>query len=83
MCINIVRCFKPDHLGYVTRIFEDTSNSRLCLLDIQKYKQVTEFIKKLRVCDVDIISQDDLITYESLVQEATHEYRNIVDSKRW
>ena len=50
---------------------------------IQKYKQVTEFIKKLRVCDMDVLSQEDLITYESLVQEATREYCNLVDSKRW
>ena len=35
------------------------------------------------MCDVDIISQEDIITYESLVQEATREYRNLVDSKRW
>ena len=46
---------------------------------IQKYKEVTEFIKKLRVCDMDVISQEDLITYGSLVQEATHEYRDLVD----
>ena len=32
---------------------------------------------------MDFISQEDLITYESLVQEATREYRNLVDSKRW
>ena len=30
--------FKPDHLEYITRIFEDTSNSRFRLWDIQKYK---------------------------------------------
>ena len=30
-----------------------------------------------------IISQEDLINYESLVQEATLEYRDLVDSKRW
>ena len=42
-----------------------------------------EFIKKLRVCDMDVISQEDLITYESLVQEAIGEYRDFVDSKRW
>ena len=30
-----------------------------------------EFIKKVRVCDMDVLSQEDLITYESLVQEAT------------
>ena len=60
--------FKPEHLGHITCIFEDTSDSRFCLWAIQKYKEVTEFVKKLLVCDMDIISQEDLITYESLVQ---------------
>ena len=32
---------------------------------------------------MDVLSQGDLITYESLVQEATQEYRDIMDSKRW
>ena len=32
---------------------------------------------------MDIISQEYIITNESLVQEATREYRNLVDSKRW
>ena len=77
------RAFKPEHLGYITRIFEDTSDSRFRLWVIQKYKEVTEFIKKFCVCDMDVISQEDLITYESLVQEATQEYRDLVDSKRW
>ena len=63
--------FKPEHIGYITRIFEDTYDSMFRLLGIQKYKEVTQFIKKLRVCDMDIISQDELITYEYLVQEAT------------
>ena len=75
--------FKPEHLGYITSIFEDTSDSRFHLWNIHKYKEVIEFIKKLRVCDMDALSQDDLITYESLLQEATREYRNLVDSKRW
>ena len=44
---------------------------------------MTEFIKKLRVCNMDVLSQEDLITYEALVQEATREYRDLVDSKRW
>ena len=74
--------FKPEHLGYITRIFEDTSDSRFCLWAIQKYKEVTDFIKRLRVCDMDVISQEDLITYDSLIQEATHEYHYLVDSKR-
>ena len=56
----------PEHLGYIIRIFEDTSDSRFRLWAIQKYKQVTEFIKKLRVCDMDVLSQEDLITYKSL-----------------
>ena len=30
-----------DHLGYTNCIFEDTSDSRLRLWDIQKYKEVT------------------------------------------
>ena len=37
--------FKPEHLRYITRIFEDTSDSRFRLWDIQNYKEVTEFIK--------------------------------------
>ena len=63
--------FKPEHLGYITHIFEDTSDSRFRLWAIQNYKEVADFIKKLRVCDMDVLSQEDLITYESLVQEAT------------
>ena len=54
--------FKPEHLGYIIHIFEDTYDSRFSLWAIQKYKQVTDFIKKLRVCDMDFISQEDLIT---------------------
>ena len=30
--------FKSDHLGYITRIFEDTSDSRFRMWYIQKYK---------------------------------------------
>ena len=75
--------FKPEHLGYSTRIFEDNSDSRFRMWDIQKCKEVTEFTKKLRLCDMDVIPQEDIITYDSLVQETTQEYRNLVDSKRW
>ena len=32
---------------------------------------------------MDFIIQEDLIAYESLVKEATREYRDIMDSKRW
>ena len=72
-CLDSAGAFKPEQLGYITRIFEDTSDSRFRLWDIHKYKEVTEFIKKLRVCDMDVLSQQYLITYEYLVQEATRE----------
>ena len=41
------------------------------------------FYQETSVCDMNALSQEDLITYESLVQEATREYRDLVDSKRW
>ena len=75
--------FNPAHLGYMTCIFEDTSDYILRLWAIHKYKEVTDFIKKFRVCNRDVISQEDIITYESLLQYATQEYRDLVDSKRW
>ena len=59
--------FNPEHLGYINSIFEDTYDSQFRLWAIQKYKEVTEFIKKLCVCDMYVISQEDLITYESLL----------------
>ena len=81
--LESARAFDPEHLGYITRIFEDTSDSRFRLWAIQKYKEVKEFIKKLSECGMYVLSQEDLITYESLVQEATREYRDLVDSKMW
>ena len=75
--------FKPDHPGYITRIFEDTYDSRFRLWAIQKYNEVAEFINKVCVCEMDFISQEDIITYESLVQEAMREYRDLVGSKWW
>ena len=35
------------------------------------------------MCDIDVMSQEELITYESIVQGATQEYRNFVNLKRW
>ena len=71
--------FNPDHLVYITCIFESAYNPILRLWYIQKYKEVAQFIKKLRLCDMDVISQEYLITYEYLVQEATREYCDHVD----
>ena len=73
---------KPENLGYITCIFEYSSDSRSRIWDIHKEKEVMEFIKKLRVCDMDVISKYELITYELLVQEATSEYHDLVDSER-
>ena len=77
--LESARDFKPEHLGYITRTFEDNSEFRFRLGAIQKYKEVTEFIKKLCVCDMDVLSQEYIITYESLVEEAIQEYCNLVD----
>ena len=74
--------FNPENLGYITRIYEDNYDSRFRLWVIRKYKEVTEFIKKLCVCGMNVISQEDLITYESLLQEVTREYRDLMDSKQ-
>ena len=62
--------FNPEHLGYINHIFEDTSDSRFHLWDIHKYKDMTEFIKKICVCDKDIMQTDNIITYSFIVQEA-------------
>ena len=67
-CPESARALKHEQIGYITRVFEDTSYSGFCLWDIQKYKEVKEFIKKLRVCDMDVIPQEDLISCDSLVQ---------------
>ena len=80
--LDSARALKFEHLGYITCIFEDTYDSIFRLWEIQRYKELTEFINKIRVCDMYGISQEELITYESLLQEATHEYRNLVYSKR-
>ena len=75
--------FKTEHLGYITSIFKDTSDSIFRLWAIHKYNEFTEFINKLLVCDMYIISPEELITYEFLIQEVTHEYCNLVDSNLW
>ena len=77
--LESVGAFKPEHLGYITHIFDDTSDSIFRMWDIHKYKEVTDFIKKFCVCDVDVISQENIITYEYLVQEGTHEYCGLVN----
>ena len=80
--LESVGAFKPENLGYIIRIFEDTSDSILHLWETQNYKKVMEFVKKL-VCDEDVIQTDDIITYCFLIQEYLREYSNIVESKRW
>ena len=82
-CLESSGAFKPEHLGYTNHIFEDTFDSRFHIWEIQKYKEVTDFIKKLCVCDIDFMSPEEIITYKYLVQEDTHEYRNLVNFKRW
>ena len=75
--------FNPEHLGYITFIFEDIYDSRFLLCMIRKYKEVTDFIKKLWLCDLDFIQSEELVAYGSLVQDFTHEYCNFSDLKWW
>ena len=75
--------FKPEHLGYIIRIFEDTSDPIFHLWGIQKYKEIMQFFKKPLLCDEDVTQTDYIITYGFLVQESLQEYSNIFNSKLW
>ena len=75
--------FKPEHPSYIIRIFEDTSDSRSHPWVTHKYKEVTEFSKKLFVCDEYVIRPDDIITYGYHVQEAMRKYCSLFDSNEW
>ena len=75
--------FYLEHLGYIAQIFEDNSVSRFHLWAIQKYKEVTGFIRNIHVCDLDVMQFEELITYESLVKEAMREYHNLANYKWW
>ena len=59
---------KPEHLGYIISIFENTSDSRFNLWATQKYKKVMEFVKKPLLCDKDVMHTNDITTYGLLVQ---------------
>ena len=74
---------KPEYLGYIISIFDNTSDSGFHLWATQKYKEVMEFVKKPLLCDEDGMHTDDIITNGSLVHEYLREYSNIVDSKWW
>ena len=38
--LKSAKSFKPEQLGYIIRIFEDTSDSRFHIWESQKYKEV-------------------------------------------
>ena len=72
--------FKPEHLGYIIRIFEDTSDTRFNIWATHKYKKVMGFVKKPLLCDKDVMHTNDIATYGLLAQESLREYSNIVNS---
>ena len=74
--------FKPDHLGYIIRIFEDTPDYIFHIWETQKYKEVMEFVKKPLSCDKGYAQTDDIITYGLLTQQYLQEYSNIFNSKQ-
>ena len=53
--IESARAFKPEHLGFIIRIYEDTSDYIFQLWATQKYKEVMEFVQKPLLCDEDDI----------------------------
>ena len=60
--------FKPEHLGYIISIFENTSDSRFNLWATQKYKEVMEFVKKPLLSDKDVMHTNDITNYGLLAQ---------------
>ena len=60
--------FTPEHLGYIIRISEDTSDSRFHLCDTQRYNHVMEFVKKYLFSEEHVIKTNDIITYNFLAQ---------------
>ena len=62
--------FKPEHLGYIIHIFENTYNSRFQIWATQNYKEVMEFVKRPFLCDEDVMQTNDIITYGLLTQES-------------
>ena len=69
-CLVSTGAFKPDQLGYITCIFEYTFDSRFHIWAKKRGKEVMECIKELCVYNEDFMQPDDIITYESLFQEA-------------
>ena len=66
--LEIAGDFNPRILGYITSIFEDDYYHMFSLWEIHKYKEVTEFINKVFVCDFHVIQPDEIIKCESLVK---------------
>ena len=66
--LEIAGDFKPKKLGYIIRIFEDTSDYIFHISVTQKYKKEMEFVKKIIACDKDVIKTNNIITYGFLVQ---------------
>ena len=81
--LEIEVSFNPGHLGYITFIFEDTSDSIFFIWKIQKYKNVIEFIKNICLYDKDVIQPEEIIIYQYLVQQDKHKYCYLFDSKKW
>ena len=81
--IESAEAFKTQRLGYITLIFQNTSDPRFHIRATQKYKDIKQFIKKLHICDKGSIQTEDFITYGYLGQEDMGEYHNIVTSKQW
>ena len=80
-CLEVIFSFRRKLLSVVSFL--------RILLTLDSIFRVFRSTRRLRilsknfVCDMGVILQEELITYKSLVQEATCEYRDLVHSKWW
>ena len=70
--------FNTEHLGYITCICEDASDSRFHKWEIQSTRRLHS-LSRNSVCDVYVISPEELITYEYLVKYSMCEYHDLFD----
>ena len=74
-CLESFGSFKPENLRDINRILQDNFDYRFNLWVIHKYKDVTEFLNKLYLCEDYIIQPEYLNNYNSHVKQVMREYK--------
>ena len=78
--MDIDRALSPEHLVDISRTLEESKDTRFWIWKIEKYCKVADFLNQLRVANSELITSKDIITYETLTQEACSEYFNLLYS---